>query len=124
MSILVVEDHESTAQAIERYLRLRGYKVHVAVDVTSARRLAESVRFDLLLSDIGLPDGTGWELLRELRMLRTVKAIAMSGYIQMPFERAAKKPDFSSTWRSLSRRTSWIVLSSTSSTSKAERVSA
>ncbi|MBA3385465.1 MAG: response regulator [Verrucomicrobiota bacterium] len=80
MSILLVEDHESTAQAIARYLCLRGYKVHVAADVTSARRLAESVRFDLLLSDIGLPDGTGWELLRELRMLRTVKAIAMSGY--------------------------------------------
>src|SRR5215211_5673452 len=80
LAILVVEDHANTAQSIQRYLRLRGYRVHVAPDVRSARALASSVKFDLLLSDIGLPDGNGWELLEELCTDRSIRAIAMSGY--------------------------------------------
>jgi len=80
LAILVVEDHANTAQSIQRYLRQRGHRVHVASDVRSARALAASVKFDLLLSDIGLPDGNGWELLEELCTDRSIRAIAMSGY--------------------------------------------
>jgi CheY-like chemotaxis protein len=54
--------------------------VHVASDANSARALARTTEFEILLSDLGLPDGNGWDLLRELRNGHQFKAIAMSGY--------------------------------------------
>lgn len=80
LAILVVEDHAHTARSLELYLRMRGHQVFVAPDANSARTLAAEVNFDLLLSDLGLPDGNGWDLLEELRTRRAIKAIAMSGY--------------------------------------------
>jgi CheY-like chemotaxis protein len=78
--IFLVEDHVDTARAISLYLRGRGHIVHVAHDAQSARRSAGEAKFDILLSDLGLPDGNGWDLLRELRREISFKAIAMSGY--------------------------------------------
>ncbi len=62
------------------YLRASGHEVHVALDVRSARQLATEIDYDILLSDIGLPDGNGWDLLEELSARRPITAIAMSGY--------------------------------------------
>ncbi|MFN2476376.1 MAG: response regulator [Chthoniobacterales bacterium] len=78
--IFLVEDHADTARAISLYLRGLGHVVCVANNVQSARECARSADFDILLSDLGLPDGNGWDLLRELRPRTTFKAIAMSGY--------------------------------------------
>lgn len=78
--IFIVEDHAETARGLAMYLRACGHDVHVAVDVRSARQLATEIEYDILLSDIGLPDGTGWELLEELSAQRPITAIAMSGY--------------------------------------------
>ena len=78
--LLLVEDHEDTNRALTRMLRRRGYEVHPATDVRSALDLAMSKQFDVLVSDIGLPDGSGHDLLRALRAKGKVFGIALSGY--------------------------------------------
>jgi two-component system, chemotaxis family, CheB/CheR fusion protein len=79
--IIVVEDHADTAEGLRRFLTRIGYKVYIAPDVASARALAKAVEFDVLLSDIRLPDGTGWDLMRELsRDQPNLRGIAISGF--------------------------------------------
>ena len=78
--IIVVEDQADTAEGLRRFLTRIGYKVYIAPDVASARALAKAVEFDVLLSDIRLPDGTGWDLMRELSCKQAVRGIAISGY--------------------------------------------
>jgi DNA-binding response OmpR family regulator len=80
LCIFIVEDHADTARGLAMYLRASGHEVHVAPDVRSARQLATEIDYDILLSDIGLPDGNGWDLLKELKARRPITAIAMSGY--------------------------------------------
>jgi DNA-binding response OmpR family regulator len=80
LRILLVEDHSATADAIRKYLQVTGYAVHVAPDVRCAREYAQENEFDVLLSDIKLPDGTGWELMRGLRRAGHVAGVAISGY--------------------------------------------
>jgi CheY-like chemotaxis protein len=80
LRILVVEDHVDTAYGLKMYFTTKGYEVAVALDVKSARAIAAEQSFDILLSDLALPDGNGWDLLRELRARGPVRAIAMSGY--------------------------------------------
>jgi PAS domain S-box-containing protein len=78
--ILLVEDHVSTARMTVRLLRSWGHTVAHATSVREALRLAGSEHFDLIISDLGLPDGSGQELVRKLREQRPVRAIAISGY--------------------------------------------
>jgi two-component system, chemotaxis family, CheB/CheR fusion protein len=78
--LIVVEDHAETAEGLKRFLSTIGYKVFVATDMASALALAAAVEFDVLLSDLGLPDGNGWELLKQLSAERRIRAIAFSGY--------------------------------------------
>lgn len=80
LRIFIIEDHADTARGLAMYLRGSGHEVHVALDVRSARQLATEIDYDILLSDIGLPDGNGWDLLEELSARRPITAIAMSGY--------------------------------------------
>jgi len=79
LSILVVENHEDTLQAMKMFLELEGHSVQTAGTMKSALEAAESA-FDLIITDIGLPDGDGWELMRQLRERGPVRAVAMSGY--------------------------------------------
>jgi signal transduction histidine kinase len=78
--LLLVEDHEDTKRSLTGMLRRRGYEVYSASDVRSALDLALSQPFDVLVSDIGLPDGNGHDLLKTLRMKREIFGIALSGY--------------------------------------------
>jgi signal transduction histidine kinase/ActR/RegA family two-component response regulator len=78
--LLLVEDHAATRASLQRLLEHRGYQVTVAATVDQARDLARRGRFDLLLSDIGLPDGSGYELMAELRRRWGLPGIALSGY--------------------------------------------
>jgi signal transduction histidine kinase len=78
--LLLVEDHEDTNRSLTRMLRRRGYDVHAASDVRSALEIAMKMHFDVLVSDIGLPDGNGHDLFRKLRADREIFGIALSGY--------------------------------------------
>jgi DNA-binding NtrC family response regulator len=79
-SILLVEDHQDTAAVLSRALRRKGFRVSTANTVAAAAKLFESERFDLLISDIGLPDGSGIDLLTRMNLVRRIPAIALSGY--------------------------------------------
>ena len=78
--LLLVEDHPDTNHSLTRMLRRRGYEVHPAFDVQSALELAASREFDVLVSDIGLPDGSGTDLFKTLCAQRKISGIALSGY--------------------------------------------
>lgn len=79
--ILVVDDHEDTRTVIRMLLQRRGYEIHSAHSVQSALDALNATSFHLLISDIGLPDGTGLDLMRTLNEQGTaIKAIALSGY--------------------------------------------
>lgn len=81
LKFFVVENHQDTLDAIKMFLEAQGHSVEVAPDMKSALKLAPKTEFDILISDIGLPDGDGWELMRKLRQqIPNLKAIAMSGY--------------------------------------------
>jgi CheY-like chemotaxis protein len=79
LKILFVEDNTDTLKYIARALCARGHAVTVAERLSDALLAAADQPFDLLISDIELPDGTGLELARKLRE-RGLPAIAMSGY--------------------------------------------
>jgi CheY-like chemotaxis protein len=80
LRLIVVEDHANTAEALKKFLRAVGYQVFVATDMSTALSLAASVDFDLLLSDLALPDGNGWELMKRLSAERHIRAIAFSAH--------------------------------------------
>jgi CheY-like chemotaxis protein len=79
LHILLVEDNEDTLRVMSRLLQRRGYRVSTASCLAAAKEVAREP-FDLLVSDIGLPDGTGLDLLRHLSVERPVPAIALSGF--------------------------------------------
>jgi DNA-binding response OmpR family regulator len=80
--LLVVEDHADMRTSLAILFRMLGCQARFAADLASARVAAGEERFDVLLSDINLPDGDGWDLLREMveRGQRPATAIAMSGF--------------------------------------------
>jgi CheY-like chemotaxis protein len=79
--ILLVEDHAQTRHTLASLLVKRGHEVVMAESVRQARDLASTFAFDLVLSDLGLPDGSGHELMTELRRMRPrCHGIALSGY--------------------------------------------
>ncbi len=80
LKILMVEDHIDTSRALQRLLSGLGYEVWSASTVESAIEEAKARPFDLLISDIGLPDGSGLDLIRRLLAERPIKGIALSGY--------------------------------------------
>jgi signal transduction histidine kinase/ActR/RegA family two-component response regulator len=80
LAVLLVEDHESTADVMARLLNGMGHRVTVAPDVATARRIFDNAVFDVLVSDLGLPDGSGLDLMRQLRGFSKIPAIAISGY--------------------------------------------
>jgi signal transduction histidine kinase/CheY-like chemotaxis protein len=80
LRILLVDDHQDTCTALERLLVRRGHLVAAAHNVRSAMETAACNSFDLLISDIALPDGTGTELMTYLRAISRIPGIAISGF--------------------------------------------
>lgn len=78
--ILLVEDDPDTARVMARLLRFRGFEVTTAGDVAAALDAAARQTFDLVVSDLGLPDRSGLEIPAELRKSRPLPAIALSGF--------------------------------------------
>jgi len=80
LRILLVDDHQDTCTALERLLVRRGHLVAAAHNVRSAMETAAGNSFDLLISDIALPDGTGTELMTYLHAISRIPGIAISGF--------------------------------------------
>jgi CheY-like chemotaxis protein len=78
--ILLVEDHEDTNRSLTNLLRRRGYQVHSALSFQSALDLSAKENFDVLISDLALPDGNGIDLIRTLQSNRPVFGIALTGF--------------------------------------------
>jgi CheY-like chemotaxis protein len=82
LRVLIVEDDASVQRALKRLLNTLGRRAYIAQNMREALDLAasETQLFDLLLSNIGLPDGDGWELLRRLNAAgcRPRRAIAIT----------------------------------------------
>ena len=57
-----------------------GYQVKVANDAATALQLAEAESFDMVVSDIGLPDSTGHDLMRQLKSRHGLRGVALTGY--------------------------------------------
>jgi len=103
LRILLVEDHVDTAEAMADLLREMGHQVTVAGSVAGGLDAAEGLagRIDMVLSDLGLPDGTGLDLMATLHGRYGVKGIALSGYgmeedvrksLEAGFDRHLTKP--------------------------------
>jgi PAS domain S-box-containing protein len=79
--ILLAEDHNQTRATLARLLTQRGHEVATAENIEEALVCAQTFAFDLVLSDLGLPDGSGHDLITELRQMRPgCRSIALSGY--------------------------------------------
>jgi PAS domain S-box-containing protein len=77
--ILLAEDNLDTSRVMKVLLERRGFDVTIAHSVADAIHAGQSGSFDLLISDIGLPDGSGHEIIKALNALHPVRSIALSG---------------------------------------------
>jgi PAS domain S-box-containing protein len=80
LRLLLVDDHLDTRRVLSRLLTKFGHEVATADSAQGAMKLLESRRFDALVSDIGLPDGNGYNLVREAKRRQPLKAVALSGF--------------------------------------------
>jgi signal transduction histidine kinase/CheY-like chemotaxis protein len=80
LKILLVDDHQDSLRAMSRLLGKDKHHITTANSVTAAMKAAAADDFDLLISDIGLEDGTGLELMKALLARRPIKGIALTGY--------------------------------------------
>ena len=78
--VLVVDDHQDTCLGMKMMLERRGYQITLAHSAEQALEKAHQEHFDLLISDIGLPDRSGYELMRELGASKGLRGIALSGF--------------------------------------------
>ncbi|MGB8510962.1 MAG: response regulator, partial [Pyrinomonadaceae bacterium] len=81
--VLVVEDAHDTLDMLQVIFESRGYLVTLCSTADEALRIAQNASFDIIVSDIGLPQIDGYELikrLRELPHMRDVPAVALTGY--------------------------------------------
>ncbi len=79
LRLLVVEDHIDSAELMAELLQTHGHTVAVATTASAARSLASEQVFDVIVSDVGLPDASGYDLMTELRDLYAIKGIAVTG---------------------------------------------
>jgi PAS domain S-box-containing protein len=81
LRILLVEDHPDTSKLMSRLLAAEGHTVTCTARVADALKLAAESEFDVLMSDLGLPDASGYELMRRLRAAgQRLPGIAVSGH--------------------------------------------
>jgi CheY-like chemotaxis protein len=76
----MLEDHDDTAQVMGNVLRQMGHEVEICSTVAAASEKVRDREFDVILSDIGLPDGTGIDFIRTAREICQTPAVAITGY--------------------------------------------
>ena len=79
LRILVVEDHGDTRRTLSQLLSHFGHEISAADSKRSALEMIAAKKFDVLLSDIALPDGTGYEVMSEAKRDQHIKGVALSG---------------------------------------------
>jgi signal transduction histidine kinase len=80
MQLLLVEDHQETRQLMQRLLKRMGHHVTATNSAQAALAAAASRKFDLVVSDLGLPDMSGLEMMQQMRDLHGLRGIAVSGF--------------------------------------------
>ena len=80
LRILLVEDHDDTRRVLARLLQHFGHEISVADSSQSAFAMIDAREFDVILSDIGLPDGSGYDIMTEVKRTRPVKGVALTGF--------------------------------------------
>ena len=80
LRILVVEDHSDTLQALSRLLSHFGHEISLAEGAQNALNIINSKEFDVVLCDIALPDGDGYDVIAQAKRRRPVKAVALTGF--------------------------------------------
>ena len=94
LRILVVEDHSDTLEALSRLLDHFGHEISTANDAQSALDMINSEEFDVVLCDIALPDGTGYDVIAEAKRKRVLKAVALSAFAARDDVERGKKAGF------------------------------
>jgi DNA-binding NtrC family response regulator len=79
-SLLLVDDHTDTLSVLAKLLRTAGYTVQTAASCRDALNAARYEQFDLAICDIGLPDGSGNDLMRQLTEKHGLKGIAVTAW--------------------------------------------
>ncbi|MDH0865860.1 response regulator [Mitsuaria sp. GD03876] len=80
LRVFVIENHDDTRRTLSQLLSMLGHDVRCAASMQEALAALPAAEPDVVLSDIGLPDGDGWELMARAHLPGSVYAIAMSGY--------------------------------------------
>jgi len=93
--LLVVEDNRDVAEMIEVFLEKQGFEVLTVHSIAQALEMFETRPFDLVISDVGLPDGSGISLIRQLRARRPIKGVALSGHASEALINLCKRAGFS-----------------------------
>ena len=95
LHILLVDDHDESLFVLARLLERSGHAVHTARDFAEAIVAAAGApRLDLLISDVGLPDRSGLELMQEMRSNYGIKGIALSGFTETHDAQASEGAGF------------------------------
>ena len=94
LQVLIVDDHAETLRVLSALLRKRGHVVSTADSSQGALTILDNVKFDVLISDIGLPDGNGYELIREAKKRQSLKGVALSGFGMEEDLRVGKEAGF------------------------------
>ena len=100
LRILVVEDHSDTLQALSRLLNHFGHDISTADNARSALDMIKTKDFDVVLCDIALPDGNGYDVVVEAKRKGAVKAVAISGFGARDDVERGRKADSIFIWRS------------------------
>jgi PAS domain S-box-containing protein len=80
LTVLLIEDHADTAEVMAQLIRSLGHDVTVVGRVDDALAATQLQRFDLIVSDVGLPDGTGLDFIKAFREHSDAPAVALTGF--------------------------------------------
>jgi CheY-like chemotaxis protein len=94
LRILVVEDHADTLRVLGSLLGHFGHEIWLADGARSALEIVQSTEFDVILSDIGLPDGSGYDVIAQAKQKQPVKGVALTGFDKKEDIRRSKEAGF------------------------------
>jgi DNA-binding response OmpR family regulator len=94
MNILIVEDEQNLGNTLSEYLEMKGHQVKWAENCAKAQSYFDIINWDVLLMDIGLPDGNGLDLARKFRKLKPrLKKSKITKKIILKFNMTVKNSD-------------------------------